>query len=75
MKSVVWHFSNNNVVESAFLAFNFKNMESMGTVDVCGDGVPRHVVCLGLPCKDKNSIRIVCFSQLMRLLDPLYCIE
>jgi hypothetical protein len=49
--------------------------ESMGTVDVCGDGVPRHVVCLGLPCKDKNSIRIVCFSQLMGLLDPLYCIE
>jgi hypothetical protein len=44
----------------------------MGTVDVCGDGVPIHVVCLGLPCKDKNSIRIVCFSQLMRLLDPLY---
>jgi hypothetical protein len=40
----------------------------MGTVDVRGDGVPRHVVCLGLPCKDKNSIRIVCFSQLMRLL-------
>jgi hypothetical protein len=28
--------------------------ESMGTVDVCGDGVPRHVVCLGLPCKDKT---------------------
>jgi hypothetical protein len=25
--------------------------ESMGTVDVCGDGVPCHVVCLGLPCK------------------------
>jgi hypothetical protein len=25
--------------------------ESMGTVDVCGDGVPHHVVCLGLPCK------------------------
>jgi hypothetical protein len=21
--------------------------ESMGTVDVCGDEVPRHVVCLG----------------------------
>jgi hypothetical protein len=49
--------------------------ESMGMVDVCEDGVPRHVVCLGLPCKDKNSIRIVCFSQLTRLLDPLYCIE
>jgi hypothetical protein len=49
--------------------------ESMGTVDVCGDGVPRHVVCLGLPCKDKNSIRIVCFSQLMRLLDPCCYIE
>jgi hypothetical protein len=47
----------------------------MGTVDVCGYGVPRHVVCLGLRCKDKNSIRIVYFSQLMRLLDPLYCIE
>jgi hypothetical protein len=30
--------------------------ESMGTVDVCGDGVPRHIVCLGLPCKDKNTI-------------------
>jgi hypothetical protein len=25
--------------------------ESMGTVDVCGDGVHRHVMCLGLPCK------------------------
>jgi hypothetical protein len=49
--------------------------ESMGMVDVCGDGVPLYVVCLGLPCKDKNSIRIVRFSQLMRLLDPLYCIE
>jgi hypothetical protein len=47
----------------------------MGTVDLCGDGVPRRVVCLGLPCKDKNSIRIVCFSQLMRLLDPLYCMS
>jgi hypothetical protein len=47
----------------------------MGTVDVCGDGVPRHVVCLGLPCKDKNLIRIVCFSQLMRLLDPCCYIE
>jgi hypothetical protein len=51
------------------------NGESMGTVDVCGDGVPLHVVCLGLPCKDKNSIQIICFSQLMRLLNPLYCIE
>jgi hypothetical protein len=40
----------------------------MGMVDVCGDGVPLHVVCLGLPCKDENSIQIVCFSQLMRLL-------
>jgi hypothetical protein len=47
----------------------------MGTVDVCGDGVFLHVVCLGLPCKDKNSIRIVYFWQLMRLLDPLYYIE
>jgi hypothetical protein len=28
--------------------------ESMGTVDVCGDGVPCHVVCLGLPCEVKN---------------------
>jgi hypothetical protein len=28
--------------------------ESTGTVDVCGDGVPRHVVCLGLPCKVKT---------------------
>jgi hypothetical protein len=28
--------------------------ESMGTVDVCGDGVPRHVVCLGLPWKVKT---------------------
>jgi hypothetical protein len=26
----------------------------MGTVDVCGDGVPLHVVCLGLPCKVKT---------------------
>jgi hypothetical protein len=28
--------------------------ESMGTIDVCGDRVPLHVVCLGLPCKVKN---------------------
>jgi hypothetical protein len=42
----------------------------MGMADVCGDGVSLHVVCLGLPCKVKNSIRIVCFSQLMRLLLP-----
>jgi hypothetical protein len=51
------------------------NGELMVTADVCGDGVPLHVVCLGLPCKVKNSIRIVCFSQLMILLDPLYCIS
>jgi hypothetical protein len=25
--------------------------ESMGTIDVCGDGVSHYVVCLGLPCK------------------------
>jgi hypothetical protein len=29
----------------------FVDGESMGTVDVCRDRVPRHVVCLGLPCK------------------------
>jgi hypothetical protein len=28
--------------------------ESMGTIDVCGDGVPLHVVCLGLPFKVKT---------------------
>jgi hypothetical protein len=28
--------------------------ESMGTIDVCGNGVPLHVVCLDLPCKVKN---------------------
>jgi hypothetical protein len=28
--------------------------ESMGTADVCGDGVPLHVMCLGLPCKVKT---------------------
>jgi hypothetical protein len=28
--------------------------ESMGTDDVCGDGVTLHVVCLGLPCKVKT---------------------
>jgi hypothetical protein len=49
--------------------------ESMGTVEMCGDRVLLHVVCLGLPCKVLNSIQIVYFSQLMRLLDPLYCIE
>jgi hypothetical protein len=30
------------------------NGESMGMVDMCGDGVPLHVVCLGLPCKVKT---------------------
>jgi hypothetical protein len=32
----------------------------MGTVDVCGDGVPCHVVCFGLPCKVEklNSNRL-----------------
>jgi hypothetical protein len=28
-----------------------RERESMGTVDVCGDGVHWHVVCFGLPCK------------------------
>jgi hypothetical protein len=28
--------------------------ESMVTVDMCGDGVPRHVMCLGLTCKVKT---------------------
>jgi hypothetical protein len=28
---------------------------SMGTVDVCGDGVPLHVMCLVLPCKVKTQ--------------------
>jgi hypothetical protein len=28
--------------------------ESMGKVDVCGDGVLLYVVCLGLPCKVKT---------------------
>jgi hypothetical protein len=27
MKSAIWHFSNNNVVESAFLAFNFRKSQ------------------------------------------------
>jgi hypothetical protein len=27
------------------------NRESMGTVVMCGVGVPWHAVCLGLPCK------------------------
>jgi hypothetical protein len=26
----------------------------MGTVDMCGDGVPLHVMCLDLPCKAKT---------------------
>jgi hypothetical protein len=26
----------------------------MGTFDMCGDGVPLHVMCLGLPCKVKT---------------------
>jgi hypothetical protein len=30
----------------------------MGTVDVCGDGVPRHVVYLGLPCKVKTRFEL-----------------
>jgi hypothetical protein len=49
--------------------------ESMGTIDVCGDGVPLHFVCLDLPCKVQNLIRIICFSQLMRLLDMCCSIE
>jgi hypothetical protein len=28
--------------------------ESMGTVDECRDGVPRHVMSLGLSCKVKT---------------------
>jgi hypothetical protein len=30
------------------------NGEPMGPVNVCGDGVLLHVVCLGLPCKVKT---------------------
>jgi hypothetical protein len=32
--------------------------ESMGTADVCGDGVPQHVVCLGLNCKVKTRFEL-----------------
>jgi hypothetical protein len=32
--------------------------ESMGTIDMCGDGVPLHVVCLGLPCKVKTRFEL-----------------
>jgi hypothetical protein len=28
-----------------------------GTIDMCGDGVPLHVVCLGLPCKVKTRFK------------------
>jgi hypothetical protein len=31
------------------------NGESMGTIDMCGDGVPLYVVCLGLPCNVKTQ--------------------
>jgi hypothetical protein len=30
------------------------NGGSMGTIDMCGDGVPLHIVCLGLPCMVKT---------------------
>jgi hypothetical protein len=30
----------------------------MGTADVCGDGVPQHVVCLGLNCKVKTRFEL-----------------
>jgi hypothetical protein len=29
----------------------------MGTVDVCGDGVPLNVMCLGLPCKVRTRFK------------------
>ena len=32
--------------------------ESMGTIDMCGDGVPLHVACLGLPCKVKTRFEL-----------------
>jgi hypothetical protein len=32
--------------------------ELIGTVDMCGDGVPLHVVCLGLPCKVKTRFEL-----------------
>jgi hypothetical protein len=31
---------------------------SMGMIDVCGDEVSRHVVCLGLPCKVKTQFEL-----------------
>jgi hypothetical protein len=35
-----------------------RERESMGTVDVCRDGVPLHVVCLVLPCKVKTRFEL-----------------
>jgi hypothetical protein len=32
--------------------------ESMGMVDVCGNGVPLHVVCLDLRCKVKTRFEL-----------------
>jgi hypothetical protein len=40
--------------------------ESIGTVDVCGDGVPRHVVCLGLcniPKKYWPKVDLQCVDE------------
>jgi hypothetical protein len=31
----------------------------MGTTDMCGDGVPLHVVCLGLPRLKLDSNRLL----------------
>jgi hypothetical protein len=45
------HLSWNNSGGSATVGPLSIARESMGTVDMCEDGVPRHVVCLGLPYK------------------------
>jgi hypothetical protein len=42
----VWHCIQGSKLRSI-------DTELMGTVDVCVDGVPLHVVCLGLPHKVK----------------------
>ena len=48
----------------------------MGTVDVCVGTECPYMSCVYVYlARFKNSIRIVCFSQLMRLLDPCCYIE
>jgi hypothetical protein len=73
-QSLIIHLNHKGQVNLVFVVFegvgsDLWPRDQCGQLTCVGIEVSVHIVCLGLPCMVKNSIRIILFSQLMRPLD------